>query len=131
MTGNLIVSDGKEIVLDRTFSSSPTRTAPSQFQVGTGITDPTISDTDLETPVLINGGFFKNFITGYPVLDFVNIQSTIRALLLSTEANGNSLTELGIFNSDGTPLLFSRATHTLIDKSTSIEVAYISKDKVS
>lgn len=130
MSGQLITNKGKEIMLDRTFNSSPTRSAPSQFKVGTGTTDPTVSDTDLETPVSIDGDNFKNFVSGYPILDLVNMQATIRGLLLSTEANGNTLTEWGVVNSDGTPLLFSRSTFTGISKTSSIEVAFIEKDKL-
>ena len=130
MTGQIITTNGLSITLDRTFLSSPTRTAPSQFKVGTGTTNPTVSDTDLETPVNINGGQFKSFVTGYPVLDETNIQSTIRAFLNSLEANGNTLTEFGAVNTDGSPLLFSRAVHTGISKTSSIEVTYIEKDKV-
>jgi len=117
-------------MLHRTFTASPTITAPSQFKVGTGTATPALSDTDLGTAVNIDGDNFKNFVSGYPVLDTTNIQATIRCLLLSTEANGNTLTEFGIVNTDGTPLLFSRAVHTAISKTSSIEVAYIQKDKV-
>lgn len=130
MTGQIITTDGLLITLDRTFLSSPTRTAPSQFKVGTGTTTPTLSDTDLETPVNIDGDNFKNFVTGYPVLDETSIKSTIRCFLNSLEANGNDLTEFGIVNSDGSPLLFSRAVHTSISKTSSIEVTYIEKNGI-
>lgn len=129
-TGNLITTDGKKIMLDRTFNSSPTRSAVSQFKVGTGTTLPSLSDTDLETPVNIDGDNFKNLISGYPLIDFINIQATSRGILLSTEANGNALTEFGLVNTDGTPLLFGRATYNQINKTSSIEIAYISKDKL-
>lgn len=131
MTGQIITTSGKKIIMDRTFNSSPTRTVPSQFKVGTGTTDPTISDTDLETPVSIDGDNFKNFVSGYPLLDLINMQVTFRANLLSTEANGNTLTEWGTVNSDGTPLLFSRSTFTGIAKTSSIEIAFIEKDTLS
>lgn len=125
---SIITNDGKKIVMDRTFNSVPDRTTISQFKVGTGSTSPTISDTDLETPVNIGGDNFKNFVTGYPILDLINMQVTFRAIVLSTEANGNSLTEFGTVNSDGTPVLFSRSVHTQINKNNSIEIAYIEKN---
>lgn len=51
MTGSgVITTDGMKIVLDRTFSSSPTRTFPNQFMVGEGTTDATVSDTALVKP---------------------------------------------------------------------------------
>ena len=127
---NIITTDGKKIMMDRTFNSSPTRSAVNQFKVGTGTSTPVVGDTDLQTPISIDGDNFKDLVTGYPTLDLVNMQVTFRALLLSTEANSNALTEFGLVNSDGTPLLFSRATHTVINKTSSIEIAYISKDKL-
>lgn len=129
--GQIITTDGKRIILDRTFNGSPTRSEVSQFKVGTGSTAPSVSDTDLETPVNIDGGNFKNFVGGYPTVNYTTLQATIRCLLLSTEANGNGLTEFGIVNTDGTPLLFSRSTHTIISKTSSIEIAYIEKDKLA
>ena len=130
-TGQIITEDGKKIILDRSFNSSPTRTAISQFKVGTGTTTPTVLDTDLETPVSIDGDNFKNVVTGYPTLDLTNFQVTTRALLLSTDGNGNNLTEWGLVNTDGTPLMFSRAVFTSIAKSNLIEVAFIEKDKLN
>lgn len=129
-TGQIITNSGKLIVLDRTFNSSPTRSEPNQFKVGTGTTTPSLSDTDLVTPVSIDGDNFKGFVSGYPVLNTTSIQSTIRCFLNSTEANGNALTEFGIVNSDGTPLMFSRAVHTVINKTSSNEITYIEKDKI-
>ena len=126
----LITTNGKKIILDRTFTASPTLTAPSQFKVGTGTTAPTLADTDLGTAVSIDGDNFKAFVSGYPVLDTTNIQATTRCFLNSLEANGNDLTEFGIVNSDGSPLLFSRAVHTAISKTTSNEITYIQKDKI-
>lgn len=129
-TGQKITTQGKNIILERTFSASPSKSEPSLFTVGTGTTSPALSDTDLETPVDIDGDNFKGFVSGYPLLDTTNLQATIRALILSTEANGNNLTEFGIVNTDGTKQLFSRAVHTSIAKTPSIEIAYIEKNKI-
>jgi len=128
--GQIITTNGKKIILDRTYNSSPTRTAPSQFKVGTGTTTPALSDTDLVTPVDIDGDNFKDFVSGYPTQDTTALSNTIRCFLNSLEANGNDLTEFGIVNADGTPLLFSRTVHTSISKSSSNEITYIVKDKI-
>ena len=128
--GQEIVNNGRLIILDRTFNSSPTRTAPSQFSVGTGTTTPTKSDTGIETVIAINGGNLKNFATGFPTLDTTNFQATIRCFLNTAEANGNTLTELGLFNADGTPVMFSHAVHTALSKTSSIETTYIEKDRI-
>lgn len=129
-TGQVLTNNGRLITLHRTFTSSPTITSPSQFKVGTGTTTPDVTDTDVETVVAINGGNLKNFLTGFPTLDTTNFQSTIRCFLNSLEANGNSLTEFGVFNTDGTPLMFSHMVHTSISKSSSIEITYLEKDKI-
>jgi hypothetical protein len=128
--GQLITTNGRKIILNRAFMSSPDYTAPSQFKIGTGTTTPVVGDTDLETPVNIDGDNFKGFVLGYPVLDETNMQATIRCYLNSLEANGNDLTEFGIVNGDGTPMLFSRTVHTVISKTSSIEITYIEKDKI-
>ena len=130
MTGQIITTNGKKIILNRTFLETPTILAPTQFKIGTGTTDPTLGDTDLETPVNINGTAFKDFVSSYPLLDTTNIQSTIRCFVNSVEANGNTLTEFGIVNEDGTPLLFSRAVFSGIAKTSSNEITFIQKDKI-
>ena len=66
---SLIVDNGKKIILNRSFKSSPDYTAPSFFKVGTGTTTPTVSDTDLESAVTIGGGSSKAITSGYPVID--------------------------------------------------------------
>ena len=128
-TGQLIVDNGKLIALDRTFNASPTRTAPTQFKIGTGTTTPAAGDTDMGTAVNINGTEFKNFVSGFPVLDTTNFQATIRCFVNTLEANGNSLTEFGLINTDGTKLLFSHAVHTALTKNNTVQVTYIEKDR--
>lgn len=127
--GQVITNNGKGIMLDRSFLGTPTKTQPSQFKVGTGTNTPTSTDTDLQTAVSIDGDNFKSFAAGFPSLDTTNNQVTFRCILLVTEANGNSLTEFGIVNSDGTPLMFSRAVHTAITKNNTTQITYIEKDK--
>ena len=116
--------------MNRTFKATPDYLAPTQFKIGTGTTTPAVTDTDLTTPVNINGTAFKDITSGYPTLDESNLQSTIRCLVLTTEANGNSLTEFGLVNEDGTRLLFSHAVHTAITKTSSVQVIYEEKDKI-
>ena len=83
----------------------------------------------METGVNINGGAIKAFVSGYPIIDTTNLQSTIRCFLNTTEGNGNSLTEFGLFNTDGSPLMFSHLVHTGITKNNKVLVSYIEKDK--
>lgn len=130
-TGQILTNLGKKIALNRTFKAIPDYLQPSLFAVGTSSTTPAITDTALGTIVAINGGNYKAFVSGYPILDETNLQSTIRCLLLTIEANGNSLTEFGLFNNDGTKKLFSRSVHTALTKTSSVQVIYIEKDKIS
>ncbi|KKN09270.1 hypothetical protein LCGC14_1048240 [marine sediment metagenome] len=129
-TGQVITNKGRLIMMHRAFTASPTITAPTRFKIGTGTTTPAVGDTDMTTPVNINGTEFKNFISGFPTLDTTNMIATVRCLVDTTEANGNSLTEFGIINTDGTPLLLSHAVHTAITKTSSVQTTYIEKDQV-
>ncbi len=129
-TGQVIVNNGRLTTVHRTFTASPTITAPTRFKVGTGTTTPVVGDTDMETAVNINGTEFKNFVSGFPTIDATNFQATVRCFVSTTEANSNTLTEFGIINTDGTPLLFSHAVYTGINKTNAVQVTYIEKDQV-
>ena len=130
-TGSIITTLGKKIALNRLWTPSPTYTSPTLFKVGTGTNTPVIGDSDLQNPVDITAGVqTKAFAAGYPTLDEVNMQSTIRTILLTTDANGNSITEFGIVNTDGTKKLFSRAVFTPITKTTAVQVIFVQKDKI-
>lgn len=130
-TGQIITDKGRLIVMNRTFKASPDYTAPTKFKVGTGTNTPAASDTNLQTTVNINGGATKSFEAGYPSYDTTNMQITIKCLLDNAEANGNTITEFGLVNTDGSALLFSRAVFTGIAKTNAIKVAIYEKDKIS
>jgi len=129
-TGQIITTNGLKLALNRIFKATPDYLAPTKFKIGTGTTTPAVADTDVETGVNINGGATKSLVSGYPTLDETNMQSTIRALLLTTEGNSNSITEFGLFNEDGTPLMFSHVVFTAITKTTSVQISFIEKDKI-
>jgi hypothetical protein len=130
-SGQVITDSGKKIVMNSTWKAIPDYTIPSLFKVGTGITTPSVTDTDLITPVIISGiSYTKAFEAGYPDLSETTFNITTRCMLLTTEANGNSLTEFGIVNTDGTPLLFSRAVHTAVTKTNTVQAIYVQKDIV-
>ncbi|GAG82973.1 unnamed protein product, partial [marine sediment metagenome] len=77
-TGQVITTNGKKIILNRSFKATPDYLAPSVFKTGTGTTTPAVGDTDVETVKAINGGNTKAFVSGYPVLDETNLQVTFR-----------------------------------------------------
>lgn len=131
-TGIIVTDQGKIIALNRTFKASPDYTAPTKFSVGTGTTtSPGASDTDLENPVTISGGSnTKDIDGGYPVITESTKKVQINCTILTTEANGNSLTEFGLKNTDATKKLFSRAVYTAITKTSSVQVTYTEVDRI-
>ena len=54
-TGGTVTNSGLNIMLDRTFNGSPTRSVISTYKVGSGTTTPAAGDTDLEIPVPLDG----------------------------------------------------------------------------
>jgi len=129
-TGSVVTNNGLKIVLNRAFKATPDYLAPTKFKIGTGTTTPDATDTDVETGVNINGGATKSFVSGYPTFDETNHQVTIRCFLTTVEGNTNNITELGLFNEDGTPLMYSHAVFTAISKTSSVEVSFVQKDKI-
>lgn len=66
----------------------------------------------------------KTLSVGYPTFDDTNFVITNRGLLLTTEANGENISEFGLFNTDATPLMYSHAVFTNIAKTSSIQVIF-------
>jgi len=54
-SSNIFTNLGKNIILDRTWNASPTRTAASRGKIGIGTTSAVASDTDLEHPIPWSG----------------------------------------------------------------------------
>lgn len=125
---SIITNAGLKAMFDKFFNSSSSYGNPSKIKVGTGTTTPTINDTDLETEIIITGSeYFRDLSSGYPTIDLPNLQATMRAFLTTLDANGNNLSEFGVFTSDET--MWSRSTFTPINKTTSIEISFVEKDK--
>ena len=129
-TGTIVTNNGLKLALNRIFKSVPNYLAPSKFKIGVGTSTPTVIDTDVESGVNINGGATKSFVTGYPSINEASLQSTIRCLLNTMEGNGNAITEFGIFNQDGTPLMYSHSVFVAITKTSSVQVSFVQRDKV-
>lgn len=71
--------------------------------------------------------YLKSIETSYPSIDDTTKQVTIRTRLASTDANGYSLTEHGVFNEDGTPLMLTRDVYTAYSKSSTDELIFVEK----
>jgi len=131
--GAVFTKNGFNTMLNRAFKASPDYTAMSRFKIGTGTTTPTTADTDLETPITAwsGGSDYKDFVSGYPTFDEANQKVQTQGFIASTEANGNSITELGEFNTDGTPVLGSHIVITGITKTATIQVFFTTTYKRS
>ena len=128
--GGTITQSALKLAFNRIYKSAPDYSVIINFKVGTGTNTPSESDTDLQTPVNIDGGQTKGFEPTYPLLNETLKEATVRCRLNSLEANGNLLTEIGLFNQDGTPLMECRDVYTSISKSNTDEIIYIIKNRV-
>jgi len=113
---NLIVTTGRVHVAEL-LGGYPRR--PSHIAVGTGATAPVAGNTTLGTEV------FRKIITRRRSPSAPNNYKIIFQMFLTTaEANGNTLTEAGIFNRAALGSMLSRVTYTGIAKTSSITVTY-------
>ena len=101
---------------------------PTKGGVGTGTTAAGENDTDLETPVDIDGDNFKEFQINYPSVNTVALSAETRFRLGTTDANGNLITEMGNF--DASDNLKDRATFSSFSKTSSDIGIFSTKTKV-
>ncbi len=71
----------------------------------------------------------KNMESGFPSDDTTAKEVTSRMVLLSTEANGFPITELGVFNTDGTIQIYSHDVITSRDKIDTVEIRFVQIDR--
>jgi len=121
-SGACIVNDGRKVMLNRAYKSTPDYSAISKFAVGTGTTTPSVSDTALNSEITALGKM--DFNSGYPVFDENTQQVITQGFLSSVQGNGYTITEVGEFNSDATPKMFSRAVFTGINKNNTTEIIF-------
>lgn len=128
--GAEFTKNGFNAMVDKFFNAASTYTVPSQFKIGTGTTTPSQLDSDLETPITAwsGGTDFKDYNLT-PVIDTANQKVTTQSYIASTEANGNTITEYGEFNTDGTPLMISRAVFIGITKTSAVQAFIITTYK--
>ena len=111
----MIVNSGLNLMRDFLAGDAPT--PPSHFAVGTSTTAVTASDTTLGSEVERNAVTSKT-ISGNGILEYVGE-------LLSTEANGNDLAEVGVLNAAAAGDLLLRTTHTPYSKTADFSVKYV------
>lgn len=122
--GAVYTKGGMNNLLNRGYTTTPTISVPSQFKIGTGSTTPTTTDTNLTTPITSwhAATDYKDFVSGYPTFDTVNQQVTVQGFVGASEANGNTITECGDFNKDGTPSMSSHVVFTGVAKTNAVQV---------
>lgn len=103
----------------RDFIYGDTITAPTHIAVGTGTTAALPSDTALETEIFPNGSN-RSAITSRTKPSARKVR--LQMLIAAGEANGSSLTEVGVLNAATGGTLVNRVVPTAIVKDASFEV---------
>jgi len=124
--GVVFTTVGKKVMLNRYAKATPDYTAPSSGQVGTGTATPAITDTALGTSVAAQA-----VTTGYPLVDEINLQLTYQVIIDTLTANGSSITEYGLFNTDGSPAMVCRTVFPAITKTSNVQIIFTQIDKIT
>jgi hypothetical protein len=111
----MVVTDAGVNAICRWLVGDPTAVAPTHVATGSDNTQPTTDDTQLGTEVL------RQAIAGSSK---TNNEVLLNCIFDSTQANGSSMKECGLFNDDTTGEMFIRFAHGTIDKDNTIEVEY-------
>lgn len=106
----------------RDFLNGDSPTPPSHLAVGTGTTAANAADTTLETEV------FRTTIDKDEKATAGVIEYT--ATLATTDANGNSLSEVGILNASSGGTLSNRITHLAFAKTSAFAVKYVIRETI-
>lgn len=72
----------------------------------------------------------KDFETGYPIIDYTNLEVTKRLRLNSTESVGFPITHIAILNEDTTPLTGGLSSFSSQSKSSTDEFIFIEKERL-
>lgn len=116
-------------IISKSYDSASTYEVPTVFSIGTGTTTPTEDDVELDTQVDIDTGVQEQvFVSGYPIIDLDNLSVKFRMFLNTLQANGNDLSEIGIWEKGNNKLL-SRDVFTPTTKTNSVEISIIKTEK--
>lgn len=131
-TGWNWLSDGAIL---STWSSTGTPGTLNDFQIR--ITTNILTDTFTTGDVLFDllrqwvaSDTIASFVSGYPSLDYINLEASTRMYLSSVLGNGFNINGLATFNEDSTPLMLSEDTFTAESKSTTDEFVFAIKDRI-
>jgi len=110
---NLVVTTGRNLIRDYLAGSAPA--VPSHMAVGTGTTAAAAGDTTLGTE--IDRKAITQTTTAAAEVSFL-------MFLASTEANGNDLTEAGVFTAASGGTMLARTTYAAITKTSLVSITY-------
>lgn len=104
-------------------------TAWSQFSIGTGTTAPAVTDTGMQTVVASwnSGSDYKNFDSGITYDNTTSATAptaTFTGTVGASQANGNTLSEVGIFNTDSSKKMLFRGGGFSQSKNSSIVLVF-------
>lgn len=116
-------------MLNRAFLATPTNAAFTTFRIGTGTTSPSEANTNLETGLTAwgSGGETYKAFDSTPVPSTTDKTIPVQCTVGTTEGNASTITEIGVFNADGTPKMAFRITHDGIVKTSSRQIIYTLK----
>ena len=123
LSGSVVTISGFSAILNRAFITGSVITVPLRFKIGTGVTAPATTDTNLTTPLTTwyLGTAFKPY-NSTTTFDAANQKVTTQAFVSSTEANGNVITEYGDFNSDAVSTCFSHTLFNSVTKTSGVQI---------
>ena len=103
----------KELIL---WLSGESSTAPTHIATGVG------TDYESDEDTALGNEKTRPSLT---VVSYNDSEVTFQILLTSAMANGNSLTEAGVFNASASGDMFNRFTHGAVVKTSNVEVEYL------
>ena len=117
----MIVNSGLNLMRD--LLSDPTKMPPSHFAVGTGTNQVSANDTALESEVA-RVALAAKAGPSPGVFSYVGE-------LLSTDANGNNLSEMGVLNAASGGDMLLRKKHAAYSKAADFSVKYVIKHTIT
>lgn len=105
--GSVITTNGRKVILNRSFKSSPDYTVPSQFEIGVANETPLIGDTTLDVRVPITG---TESVDDCDTDDWSDGTDTTATLNNTTYKQGDGSISVAKSGSSGTTFSVNKAT---------------------
>lgn len=92
---SIITNNGKKVILNRAFKSTPDYTTQSKFKIGRGQATPIVTDTDLTEPIPISGTESVDDCETADWTDSTDMTSSLNSTTFKEGSNGLNLTKDG------------------------------------